>query len=390
MIVNIIDKARLFFRKDKELIASLYEILGFYPHHLDLYRVALSHKSVAFRKEENSRPLNNERLEFLGDAVLEAVVSDIVFHRYERKREGFLTNTRSKIVQRSSLNKLAEELGLDKLIRVNANTRAHNSYIGGNAFEALVGAVYLDRGYRYCQWFVGKRIIGSLLDIDRVARKEVNFKSKLLEWSQKNRLQTEFTLDDTENIDSNNPVFRSVVFIEGLKAGEGTGYSKKESQQQAAKEALARLRREPQFGSRIRSAKEKRTAMEASEFSVPPVIEDMEEKPAEKRKRGAGDSRHARRKPETRKVEAAVPADGAEQEEPKRKRARQPKKNAAEVQMPAAAETAPESGRKPRRRRAPKPEGEASAVQEPQNAGNSGREDIIRAAEEAAFNADNA
>ncbi len=385
MIANLIDKARFFFRKDKELVASLYEILGFYPHQLDLYRIALSHKSVAFRKEENSRPLNNERLEFLGDAVLEAVVSDIVFHRYERKREGFLTNTRSKIVQRASLNKLAEELGLDKLIRVNTNTKAHNSYIGGNAFEALVGAVYLDRGYKYCQWFVGKRIIGSLLDIDRVARKEVNFKSKLLEWSQKNRLQMEFTLDDAENIDNSNPVFRSVVFIEGLKAGEGTGYSKKESQQQAAKETLARLRREPQFGSRIRSAKEKRTAMEASEFSVPPVIEETEEKAVEKKKRDAGDSRHARRRPEARKAAEETAAAGIEQEEPKRQRARQSKKSAAEVPTAAATGTNPENGCKPRRRRSPKPEGEAAPMPEAPNVEDSGREDIIRAAEEAAF-----
>lgn len=390
MIANLIDKARFFFRKDRELISSLYEILGFYPHQLDLYRIALSHKSVAFRKEENSRPMNNERLEFLGDAVLEAVVSDIVFHRYGRKREGFLTNTRSKIVQRASLNKLAGELGLEKLIRVNANARAHNSYIGGNAFEALVGAVYLDRGYKYCQWFVGKRIIGRLLDIDRVARKEVNFKSKLLEWSQKNRLQAEFTLENTEHVDSNNPVFRSVVFIEGLKAGEGTGYSKKESQQQAAKEALARLRRDPQFGSRIRSAKEKRTAMEVSEFSVPPVIVETEEEPVEKKRRAAGDSRHARRRPESGKAAEEIAAAGAEQEEPKRKRTRQPKKNSAEVPVSAAAGTSPESGRKPRRRRATKPADGAVPVQEIPNGGNDGREGIIRAAEEAAFNEGNA
>ena len=275
MMTNLFDRAKLLFRKDKELCLSLYRILGFYPHNIELYRIALSHKSSQYVSNEKGRPLNNERLEFLGDAILEAVTSDIIFHRYERKREGFLTTTRSKLVQRDTLNRLARETGLDSLVKKNTTGRTHNNYLGGNAFEALVGAVYLDRGYRHCHWFVSHRIIGKLVDLDDMARKEVNFKSKLLEWSQKNRIQLEFKLDESIDTTGNSPEFRSYAILEGITAGEGKGFSKKESHQQAAKEALVKLRREPQFIDRILRSKEKRTAMEADMFTAVPEIDEI-------------------------------------------------------------------------------------------------------------------
>ena len=276
MMTNLFDRAKLLFRKDKELCLSLYRILGFYPHNIELYRIALAHKSSHYVSNEKGRPLNNERLEFLGDAILEAVTSDIIFHRYERKREGFLTTTRSKLVQRDTLNRLARETGLDSLVKKNTTGRTHNNYLGGNAFEALVGAVYLDRGYRHCHWFVSHRIIGKLVDLDDMARKEVNFKSKLLEWSQKNRIQLEFKLDESIDTTGNSPEFRSYAILEGITAGEGKGFSKKESHQQAAKEALVKLRREPQFIDRILRSKEKRTAMEADMFTAVPEIDEIE------------------------------------------------------------------------------------------------------------------
>ena len=275
-MTNLFDRAKLLFRKDKELCLSLYRILGFYPHNIELYRIALAHKSSHYVSNEKGRPLNNERLEFLGDAILEAVTSDIIFHRYERKREGFLTTTRSKLVQRDTLNRLAHETGLDTLLKKNTTGRTHNNYLGGNAFEALVGAVYLDRGYRHCHWFVSNRIIGKLVDLDDMARKEVNFKSKLLEWSQKNRIQLEFKLDESIDTTGNSPEFRSYAILEGITAGEGKGFSKKESHQQAAKEALLKLRREPQFIDRILRSKEKRTAMEADMFTAVPEIDEIE------------------------------------------------------------------------------------------------------------------
>lgn len=142
---DIIERIKLPFRKDKELYSSFYKILGFYPHHIQYYEQALHHKSSSIKKQGSW--INNERLEFLGDAILDAVVGDIVFRHFKGKREGFLTNTRSKIVQRETLNRLAVEIGLDKLIISSTHSSTHNSYMCGNAFEAMVGAIYLDRGY---------------------------------------------------------------------------------------------------------------------------------------------------------------------------------------------------------------------------------------------------
>lgn len=283
MVVNLIDRVKHSFSKDKKLSSALYGILGFYPHNLEFYRAALAHKSQSYRNRAG-KPVNNERLEYLGDAILEAVVSDIVYHRYPRKREGFLTSTRSKIVQRSSLNKLSADLGLDRLIKTTAQPGPRNNNIGGNAFEALMGAVYLDRGYHHCQWFIEKRIIGRLLDIDGVANKEVNFKSKLLEWTQKNRILAEYKLEEKADENNGTQLFQSSVVLEGIVAGIGEGHSKKESQQIAAKEALTKLRREPKFLDSIYRAKEKRTAMEADEVCVVPRIDEIEEEIAQETK----------------------------------------------------------------------------------------------------------
>ena len=192
MLSNIINRIKLPFRKEKELYSTLYDIIGFYPENIQYYKLALMHKSIMRR--EKGKPLNNERLEFLGDAILDAVVGDIVYTHFEKKREGFLTNTRSKIVQRETLNRLAMELGITQLILSSGSSTSHNSYLGGNAFEALVGAIYLDKGYDACMKFMKKRILSKYINLDKVAFQEVNFKSKLIEWSQKNRVKVEFKL----------------------------------------------------------------------------------------------------------------------------------------------------------------------------------------------------
>ena len=260
-INNIIDHIKLPFRKEKELFSSLYEILGFYPHNIEYYRQALMHKSIG-KRNDKGKPLNNERLEFLGDAILDAVVGHVVYSQYEGKREGFLTNTRSKLVSRETLGKLANEMGLSQLLLSAGRSNSHNSYVNGNAFEALVGAIYLDRGYDACMRFMEKRILAHLINIDKVAYKEVNFKSKLLEWSQKNRVKMEFRDIKQERDENKSPVFTTQVFIEGLEGCVGTGYSKKESQQNASKDTLQRLRREPQFIDAVFAAKADRTKME--------------------------------------------------------------------------------------------------------------------------------
>ena len=295
MILNLFDRMKLPFRKNKEFLSALYDILGFYPHNIEIYRIAFSHKSLSYRRdadskkggkdrkannrdrkqrsENTSKPLNNERLEYLGDAVLETIVSDILFHHFPHKREGFLTSTRSKIVQREALNRLAADMGLEKLILAAQGTRMSHTNIGGNAFEALMGAIYLDRGFKTCQWFINNRVIGQYVDLDNVAQKEVNFKSKLLEWSQKNRININFK----DSACDGEKGFRTVISIEGITIARGSGRSKKESQQEASKEALTRMRREPATYDSIFRAKEKRTAMEAEESFALPKIDTIED-----------------------------------------------------------------------------------------------------------------
>ena len=269
---DFIDRIKLPFRKEKELFSSLYEILGFYPHNIEYYKMALMHKSIR-RRNDKGKPLNNERLEFLGDAILDAAVGDIVYRHYEGKREGFLTNTRSKLVSRETLGKLATEMHLSNLLLSAGHSTSHNSYVEGNAFEALVGAIYLDRGYDACLEFFEKRILGKYIDIDKVAFKEVNFKSKLLEWSQKNRVKLEYKLTKQKKDENGSPVFSFVVLLEGIEGERGSGYSKKEAQQLASKDTLQRLKREPQFVEAVFNAKTSRTQMEEEPAMAVPDTE---------------------------------------------------------------------------------------------------------------------
>lgn len=278
MISGLIDKIRLLFVTEKKPFLELKSILGFYPHNIKLYRLALMHKSVAYFERERLREeakqtgaqnakkqykefnrtltMNNERLEFLGDAMLGAIVADILYKHYGNKQEGFLTSLRSKIVCRRSLNKLAVDLGLDKLIlHTGAVTSGHNSYINGNAFEAFFGAIYLDRGYDYCYKFLEDVVFKKYIDIDSVSKVEQNFKSALIEWCQARKLTFEFT--QRESRDSENratPVFKSTVKVGDVVCGDGRGYSKKEADQNAAQVAYEKLKRDKGLVESIKNA----------------------------------------------------------------------------------------------------------------------------------------
>ena len=258
---NFIDRIKLPFRKEKELYLSLYTILGFYPRNIELYQMALSHKSIHF-KNKKGKPVNNERLEFLGDAILDAIVGDIVYKHFPGKREGFLTNTRSKLVQRETLNKIAQEIGLARLIYSSGRNFSHNSYMAGNAFEALIGALYLDRGYNLCMRFMQEKILKKMVNIDTVAYKEVNFKSRLIEWAQKNKMNIAFNLLEQKKDDEGNPVFKYCVVIEGIKCNSASGFSKKESQQLASEETLEYIKKNTRFCDALFEAKKKRQEAE--------------------------------------------------------------------------------------------------------------------------------
>ena len=238
MLKKLYRYIRLLPLRGKEPYASLYKVLNFYPYNITLYEQALVHKSSSI-KMKSGRWINNERLEFLGDAILDAIVADIVFKEYEYKKEGFLTNLRSNIVQRDTMNRIALELGLDKLLRTTTpRSIAGNTHVYGNALEALIGAIYLDQGYRVAKKFVHQRIIKDFLNMSVVADNTQNNKSRLIEWGQKNRIDIEFIITessvDTQNVTS----FVSEANVNGVCLGRGKGVSKKESHQQAAKKAL--------------------------------------------------------------------------------------------------------------------------------------------------------
>lgn len=190
------------------------------------------------------------------------------------------TNTRSKIVQRETLNKLAVEIGLDKLVKYSTRSSSHNSYMYGNAFEAFIGAIYLDQGYDRCKQFMEEKIFKNYIDLDKMSRKEVNFKSKLIEWSQKNKMEVSFELIEQFLDEEYNPMFHTEVRIEGISAGTGTGYSKKESQQNAAQMALKKIK-DAAFKEEVQAAKERNHATETS-TEENPMAEAVEESPQEK------------------------------------------------------------------------------------------------------------
>lgn len=345
MLRRLFDRLRLPFRKDRELRSALFRILGFYPQNIEYYKIAFAHKSQAFR-DKSGKPVNNERLEFLGDAVLETVVSDILFHHFDKRHEGFLTATRSKIVQRESLNRLAKEMGIDKLIQTATRNTSHHSHLGGNAFEALMGAIYLDKGFKACQKFVKKQILGRLMDLDGVANKEVNFKSKLLEWCQKNKLKQDFVMHLDDGDKQKEPLFYCTVVIESIEFGFGKGYSKKEAQQLAARETLTMLRRDENVVDSVFRSKEKRTAMEANEMAVLPKIEEIEdalqrEQQQPKRPQPAAPQK-AERKAQEQKPNAAPQPKEKKEPQPKPEAPKKAKKpaNEAPVNLASLAEAA--------------------------------------------------
>ncbi len=231
--------------KHKEPYILYHNLLGFWPGDLRLYEQACLHRSSSIIIQ--GQRINNERLEFLGDAVLDTIVADLLFHRFSNRKEGFLTNTRAKIVKRESLNDIAHKIGLDKLITYTAHNHTHNNYMCGNALEALIGAIYLDQGYDKCKQFVETHIINPHVDLEKIAKEEFNFKSRLIEWGQKHKIPVVFTLIESQIDPQNNPVFQSQVTLGELLGGIGVGYSKKESQQNAAQEAIARLHKEQSF-----------------------------------------------------------------------------------------------------------------------------------------------
>lgn len=226
-----------FFSPNKQLVLQLEHLLGYTPKHLPYYQLALMHRS---KIEELAQ--NNERLEFLGDAILGSIVAEYLFKKYPTQPEGYLTEMRSRIVRRETLNNVALRMGLNKLVQYNQNDRGlSRSHIFGNALEALIGAVYLDQGFTRTRQFILKQMIKPYIDIETLESTDTNYKNQLLSWAQKNNYVLTFdTLD--EKVEGSRKVFTIGVMLDGELVESGSGYNKKEAGQVAAQKALEKLK----------------------------------------------------------------------------------------------------------------------------------------------------
>jgi ribonuclease III len=236
--LNIIKRFKAYFSSDKDFIFSIRNIFGFCPGNVSLYKLAFRHRSVAV--ESNGHKLSNERLEYLGDAVLSSVVADYLFKKFPYKDEGFLTEMRSKLVSREQLNKLSRKLGLDQFILSNQDSKSFFRSMQGDAFEAFIGAIYLDRGYNFTKKIIISRIINVHFDIDELVNTEVNFKSKLIEWSQKERKEVNFNVVTEIGIGSSKQYIVEIKVEDDICA-VGQDYSIKGAEKIAAEKAYTLL-----------------------------------------------------------------------------------------------------------------------------------------------------
>jgi ribonuclease III len=237
MIKFIFQRIKLFSSKRKEFYLFLKDILGIYPGNLKLYDIAFIHKSAS-TTDSMGNLINNERLEYLGDAILGAVVAEFLYNRFPQRGEGFLTQMRSKLVNRAFLTQLINETGLHQFIksRTIGNTAASNIY--GDALEALIGAIYLDKGFETARYVIIKRFLNGYVDLNKMEELDNNYKSQLIEWGQKNKMDVNFQTEEEPSTNSKFSIFVSTVEIEKEIKGKGYGSSKKESQQNAAREAI--------------------------------------------------------------------------------------------------------------------------------------------------------
>jgi ribonuclease-3 len=218
---------------DKQLLLQLEHIVGFTPVHIEYYRLALMHRS-----KPDDVTNSNERLEFLGDAILGAIIAEYLFKKYPYQPEGYLTELRSRIVRRETMNNVALRMGLNKLVQYNQNDKGlSRSHIFGNALEALIGAVYLDQGFTNTRKFILNQIIRSYIDLDTMESTDTNYKNQLLSWAQKGNKVLVFDAIDEKN-EGTRKLFTIGVFIDGELITSGTGYNKKDAGQVAAKSAL--------------------------------------------------------------------------------------------------------------------------------------------------------
>ncbi len=240
MLRRLITFLRYFLSKDKIYYFRLVHFLGFLPGNVLLYRTAFTHKSASLQLKDGAI-VNNERLEYLGDALLGAVVAEFVYHLFDHMDEGNMTKLRSRIVKRKHLNATAIKMGVPAFVTSHPHSASNSKHLYGNALEALIGAIYLDRGFRGAVWFFRNRMIRKHVDISILAQKDSDYKSQLIEWAQKNRIEVVFHTHEGYDPESKVPSFESVVSVNSEEHGPGIAGSKKEAEQRAARLALKNL-----------------------------------------------------------------------------------------------------------------------------------------------------
>ena len=236
------NKLRYYFSSDKKLYQSVKNIFGYYPGNIHLYKLALRHKSATTKKVNGIR-LNNERLEYLGDAILSAVIADFLFKSFPYENEGFLTEMRSKIVSRVALNKLSMKLGLQQLIRSGSDPASKAKSAGGDAFEALVGALYLDKGYSFSHKIIINRIVRIHFDLEKLIDSEISYKSKLNEWAQKAKRNVVFKVEE-EIGEKHKKQYLVAIEIDDKIVSRSQDYSIKGAENLAAEKAWTILEAE--------------------------------------------------------------------------------------------------------------------------------------------------
>jgi len=224
---------------DKDLRHAIKNIFGFRPGNIFLYRLAFTHRSASQETIGDLR-INNERLEFLGDAILDAVTADFLFRTFPAKDEGFLTEMRSKLVSRAQLNKLSQKMGIDNLIQLENSSSGVFRSFKGDAFEALIGAIYLDKGFAFTRKIILKRVMDHYIDLNELVNQEVNFKSKVIEWAQKEKKQLSFNV--LEEIGSGyRKQYLVELLVEGQPVSKGQDYSIKGAEQNASEKAWLKI-----------------------------------------------------------------------------------------------------------------------------------------------------
>ncbi len=228
-----------YFSKDKDFVEKLRPLLGFTPSNLRLFKLAFSHRSSPTDSSKSYAIQNNERLEYLGDAVLGTIVAEYLFKKYPDSDEGFLTKMRSKIVKRNSLNRLGDKMGLDVFLSENINLQLSKSMLG-NAVEALVGAIYLERGYPKTKTYVIQQILRKYLDIHELERIDDNYKSQLLEWCQKHGQSVAYKLVARYKFEKRDR-FKVAVLVNGERVAIADDFNKKSAEQTASEKAMISL-----------------------------------------------------------------------------------------------------------------------------------------------------